>query len=48
MVFLIFSVLAFLVLWMSRRVQFRTTVFLAVAVGLAADFLLDLLLALRR
>ena len=45
MVFLIFAVLGFIVLRLSFRGRFATFVVLAVVLGLAADFALDLLIA---
>ena len=48
MVFLIFAVLGFIVLRLSFRGRFTTFVLLAVVVGLAADFALDLLIATQK
>jgi hypothetical protein len=48
MVFLIFSVLGFLVLRLSFRGRFRTFLLLAIVFGLAADFALDLLIAAQK
>ena len=48
MVFLIFAVLGFLVLRLSFRGRFATFLVLAVVVGLAADFALDLLIAVQK
>jgi hypothetical protein len=45
MVFLIFAILGFIVLRLSFRGRVTTFVLLAVALGLAADFALDLLIA---
>jgi hypothetical protein len=48
MVFLIFAGLGFIVLRLSFRGRVMTFVVLAVALGLAADFALDLLIAAQR
>ena len=48
MVFLLFSILGFIVLRLSFRGRFGTFVLLAVAFGLAADLALDLLIAAQK
>jgi len=48
MVFLIFALLGFIVLRLSFRGRFATFVVLAVVLGLAADFALDLLIAAQK
>ena len=48
MVFLIFAVLGFIVLRLSFRERLGTFLLLAVIVGLAADFALDLLIAAQK
>jgi hypothetical protein len=47
-VFLIFAVLGFVVLRLSFRGRFRTFLLLSVAIGLLADFALDLLIAAQK
>jgi len=47
-VFLIFALLGFIVLRLSFRGRFATFVVLAVVLGLAADFALDLLIAAQK
>jgi hypothetical protein len=46
--FLVFAPLSFVVLWLAFRLRLRTSLWLAVLVGLACDMALDLLLARRR
>jgi hypothetical protein len=41
--FVIFSLLAFIVLRLSVRLRFRSLLLVSVVIGLMADFLLDLL-----
>jgi hypothetical protein len=48
MVFLVFAFLGFVVLRLSFRGRFTTLVLLAVVIGLAADFALDLLIAAQK
>jgi len=47
-VFLIFALLGFIVLRLSFRGRFRTFLLLSVAIGLLADFALDLLIATQK
>jgi hypothetical protein len=47
-VFVIFAVLGFVVLRLSFRGRLRTFLLLSVAIGLVADFALDLLIAAQK
>ena len=43
--FLIFAPLSFVVLWLTSRFRLRTSLWLAVLIGLVCDVVLDLLVA---
>jgi cell shape-determining protein MreD len=46
--FLIFAPSAFVILWLAFRLRVRTSVWMALIIGLVCDFLLDLLVARRQ
>ncbi len=45
--FLVFAPISFVILWLALRLRLRTSLWLAVIIGLACDVLLDLMVARR-
>jgi hypothetical protein len=48
MIFVVFSILSFIVLRLTVRARWRTLLLLAVVIGLIGDFVADLLVAFQR
>jgi hypothetical protein len=46
--FLVFTPIAFVILWLAFRLRVRTSLWAALLIGLVCDFLLDLLVARRQ
>jgi len=48
MIFAVFATLGFIVLRLTIRARSRTILLLAIAIGVVADFVLDLLISVQR
>jgi hypothetical protein len=46
--FLVFAPISFVILWLALRLRVRTSLWVALIIGLVCDFLLDLLVARRQ
>ena len=45
--FLVFAPVSFVIMWLALRLRLRTSLWLAVVIGLIGDVVLDLLIARR-